>query len=138
MTFEHTETATTTADADAVWALWSDPATWATWDPPVQEVVLDGPFAEGATGTLTLAGPFAVPVRLEVVEPGRRYLDVLEMGELRIRIDHVLTPRAEGGCDLVVHTVIDGPGAADIGPMVTSEAPVALAALAAMAEGRPA
>lgn len=134
MTFTHTETATSTAPPSAVWALWSDPSTWPAWDPSVLAVVLDGPFEEGATGTMTLAGPFDVPITLAVVVPGERYLDELTMGELVIRIDHVVTPGADGGSDLAVHTTIEGPGADDIGPIVTAEAPVALAALVASAE----
>ena len=137
MTFEHTETATTTAAPDAVWALWSDLTTWAQWDPAIEGVDIAGDFVEGAAGTLTLGGGIEVPVTLDVVEEGRRFLDRLSMGELVITIDHVVTAQADGeGSDLVVTTVIDGPGADDIGPMVTSQSPEALASLAAMAEGR--
>lgn len=134
MSFEHAGTVTCTASADAVWTLWSDITTWPVWDPSVVAVALDGPFEAGTTGTMTLAGPFDVPVSLEVVEPGRRYLDQLTMGELVIRIDHVVAPVASGGCEVTVSTTITGPGADDIGPMVTAEAPTAMAALVALAE----
>lgn len=133
-TFDHTGTVTTTASADAVWALWSDTTTWPDWDPSVVGVVLDGPFEAGTTGTMTLAGPFEVPVILEVVEPGSRYLDQLSMGELVIRIDHVVVPLDVGGCEVTVSTTIAGPGAEAIGPMVTAEAPTAMVALVARAE----
>lgn len=135
MSFEHSGTITTTASADAVWALWSDTTTWPDWDPSVVAVVLDGPFEVGTTGTMTLAGPFEVPVSLEVVDAGSRYVDQLTMGELVIRIDHVVVPRDDGGSDVTVSTTITGPGADDIGPMVTAEAPQAMAALVARAEG---
>ncbi len=134
MSFEHTGTVTTSAPAEAVWALWSDIETWSDWDPSVVAVTLDGPFAAGTTGTMTLAGPFEVPVSLEVVEPGARYLDQLTMGELVIRIDHVVRARPEGGCEVTVSTTIEGPGADDIGPMVTAEAPQAMARLVERAE----
>ncbi len=137
--FEHRGTITSHAPASAVWALWSDTTTWPDWDPSVVAVSLAGPFAAGATGTMTLAGPFDVPVSLEVVEPGTRYLDQLTMGELVIRIDHVVEDRADdaggvGGCEVTVSTTITGPGADAIGPMVTAEAPQALARLVARAE----
>ena len=132
MGFEHTERLETGVSAEAIWRLWADPATWAQWDPPVQTVSLTAPLAEGATGTMSLAG-IEVPVLVEVVEPGRRFVDVLTMGELRIRIDHVVTSRGTG-CAIEVHTTIEGPGAADIGPMVTTDAPVALAQLVATAQ----
>ncbi|WP_148611442.1 SRPBCC family protein [Nocardioides rubriscoriae] len=134
MSFEHSQTVSTTAPPSAVWALWSDTSTWPTWDPSVVAVALDGPFEEGTTGTMTLAGPFEVPVVLAIVEPGARYLDQLTMGDLVIRIDHVVTAQPDGGSEVTVSTTIVGPGADDIGPMVTAEAPLALAALTAAAE----
>jgi hypothetical protein len=132
--FEHSRTVTTSAAPEAVWALWADPSTWPSWDPSVVAVVLDGPFAQGTTGTMTLAGPFEVPVTLVVVEPGARYADELTMGDLVLRIDHVVAPLPDGGSEVTVSTTVDGPGADDVGSMVTAEAPLALAALTAAAE----
>jgi hypothetical protein len=57
------------------------------------------------------------------------------MGELRIHIDHVVKD-SDRGAEVTVSTVITGPGAEDIGPMVTADAPKAMDALCAMAEGR--
>ncbi len=135
MTFEYSRTVTTSAAPAAVWALWSDPTTWPVWDPAVESVAFEGHFGEGAGGTMVLAGGIEVPVTLEVVEPGRRYLDRLAMGDLVIEIDHVVEPH-EDGAEVTVSTVITGPGAEDIGPMVTNDAPKAMEALTAMAEGR--
>ena len=134
-TFELERSVTTTASPDAVWALWADPGSWHAWDPAVQSVALEGSFGEGAAGTMVLTGPMEVPFVLEVVEPGRRYLDRLTLGDLVIRIDHVVEP-ADGGARVTVRTVIDGPGAQDVGPMVTQDTPVALEALTRLAEGR--
>lgn len=133
MTFEHEGSIETSATPAAVWALWSDIHTWSTWDPPVERVVLDGPFRVGTTGTMTLAGGIEAPFELREVRAEERYLDRLTLGELVIDIDHRVEPR-EGGSLIRVRTVIDGPGADQIGPMVTAEAPAALAALVAMAE----
>ena len=133
MTFEHSESTTTTATPEAVWALWSDVATWEKWDPAVESVALDGAFAEGTAGTTTLRGGIEAPLTLEVVTPGARYLDQLTMGDLVIRIDHVLRAMP-GGTKVTVSTTIEGPGADDIGPMVTADAPVALAAVVSLAE----
>jgi hypothetical protein len=133
MTFDYSRTVTTSASPAAVWALWSDSTTWPVWDPAVVAVSLDGAFTQGTAGTMTLTGGIEVPVTLEVVEPGRRYLDQLVMGDLVIRIDHVVEAAA-GGAEVTVSTVITGPGAEDIGPMVTADAPRAMDALTAMAE----
>jgi hypothetical protein len=133
MSFEYSRTVSTAATPAAVWALWADPGTWPSWDPAVVSVALDGDFEQGAAGTMVLTGGIEVPVTLEVVEPGRRYLDQLTMGDLVIRIDHVVEP-AGSGAEITVGTVITGPGAEDIGPMVTADAPRALDALIEMAE----
>lgn len=133
MTFEFERTVPTTATPAAVWALWSDPGTWPVWDPAVQSVALEGHFAEGAAGTMTLAGPMEAPFVLEIVEPGARYLDRLTIGDLVIRIDHIVIA-TDSGADITVRTTIDGPGADDIGPIVTNDTPVAMAKLVEMAE----
>jgi len=135
VTFEYTRTVTTTATAHDVWALWSDPGSWHAWDPSVESVAMEGHFAEGAAGTMVLTGGIEVPVVLELVEPGARYLDRLEMGDLRIHIDHVVKD-ADGGAEVTVSTIVTGPGAEDIGPMVTADAPKAMEALCALAEDR--
>lgn len=133
MTFEFERTVTTTASPFDVWLLWSDPGTWVEWDPAVNEVELDGPFVEGQTGTMVLTGPIEVPFTLEVVEEGARFLDQLTMGDLVIRIDHVVAEVGDGA-EITVRTTIEGPGADDIGPIVTQDTPVALEALVRMAE----
>lgn len=131
--FEHGRTVTTSAPPRAIWALWSDPSTWSTWDPAVEDVTFPGPFQQGASGTMVLTGGIEVPVSLEIVEPGARYLDQLTMGELVTSIDHVV--RREGaGSEVTVSTTISGPGAVDVGPMVTRDAPTAMAALVELAE----
>jgi hypothetical protein len=133
MSFRDERTVPTSAAPGAVWALWSDPATWPDWDPAVVAVRLDGPFEQGTTGTLVLTGQVEVPVSLEVVVPGARYLDRLTMGDLVIRVDHVVRPTPDGS-EVTVTTTIDGPGADDLGPLVTADAPVALEALVSAAE----
>ncbi len=135
MTFEHSGTVTTTASPAAVWKLWSDVTTWSSWDPAVEQVSLDGPFEVATSGTLTLRGGIEAPFTLEVVDPDSRYLDQLAIGDLVIRIDHLVRATADGA-EITVSTTIEGPGADDIGPMVTADAPVALDALVAQAEGR--
>ncbi|MBB6628685.1 SRPBCC family protein [Nocardioides sp. KIGAM211] len=135
MTFTHEESLTTAASPADVWALWSDVGSWHAWDPAVQQVALEGHFAEGAGGTMLLAGGIEAAFVLEVVEPGARYLDRLTLGDLVIRIDHQVAAHPDGA-RLLVRTTVEGPGAEDVGPMVTQDAPVALAALARLAEAR--
>jgi hypothetical protein len=133
MSFEHERTATTSASPAAVWALWSDVGSWHCWDPAVQQVAMEGHFAEGAAGSMVLTGGVSATFVLEIVEVGARYLDRLTMGDLVIRIDHEV--RAAGdGAEITVRTTIEGPGADEVGPMVTEDTPKALAALVRLAE----
>lgn len=135
MTFEYERTVTTTASQADVWAVWSDIGTWHEWDPSIESVALEGHFAEGAAGTMVLVGGIETPFVLEIVEPGARFLDRLTIGDLVISIDHVVVA-TDGGAEVTVSTVVEGPGAEDIGPMVTGDTPKALGALVAMAEDR--
>jgi hypothetical protein len=133
MTFEYEHSVTTTASPAEVWALWSDVGSWHRWDPAVERVALEGHFAEGAAGTICLAGGVEAPFVLEIVEPQARYLDRLSIGDLVIRIDHQVSA-VDGTTHVLVRTSVEGDGAGDIGPMVTGDTPQALAALCGMAE----
>ena len=135
MTFEYSRTVTTSATAHDVWRLWSDPGSWHCWDPSVESVALEGHFAEGAAGTMSLVGGVEAPFVLEIVEPGARFLDRLSIGDLVIRIDHQVQSAGDGS-EVLVRTTVEGPGADDIGPMVTGDTPKALEALVGMAEKR--
>lgn len=50
---EHSRSRETTASPDRIWSIWSDPSRWGEWNPNVKSVTLNGPFADGATGTMT-------------------------------------------------------------------------------------
>lgn len=135
MSFEYEGTVTTSASPKDVWHLWSDVGSWHCWDPSVQQVCMEGHFAEGAAGTMTLAGGIEAPFVLEIVEPNNRFLDRVTMGDLVIHIDHEVKA-TDSGSEVTVRTHISGPGAADVGPMVAGDTPKALEALARMAEQR--
>jgi Polyketide cyclase / dehydrase and lipid transport len=133
MTFEYERAVSTTASPEDVWTLWSDVGSWHSWDPAVERVALEGHFAEGAAGLMSLVGGVEAPFVLEIVEPGTRFLDRLTIGDLVIRIDHQVTATGSGA-EVLVRTTVDGPGADDIGPMVTGDTPRALEALTTLAE----
>jgi hypothetical protein len=80
-----------------------------------------------------LSSGVEAPFVLEVVEPSARYLDRVTVGDLVVRIDHQVRQTA-GGAEITVRTTVEGPGAEDVGPMVTADTPRALEALVAMAE----
>ena len=59
------------APRERVWALWTDIPGWPSWNPGVVRAELDGPPAEGATGTVRAAGGPASKLRVLAVEPER-------------------------------------------------------------------
>ena len=133
MSFEYEGTVTTSASPKDVWHLWSDVGSWHCWDPSVQQVCMEGHFAEGAAGTMTLTGGVEAPFTLEIVEPHSRFLDRVTMGDLVIHIDHEVKA-TDSGSEVTVRTHVSGPGAADVGPMVAGDTPKALEALVQLAE----
>lgn len=135
MSFEYEGTVTTSASPQDVWHLWSDVGSWHCWDPSVQQVSMEGHFAQGAMGTLTLTGGVAAPFVLEIVEPCARFVDRVSMGDLVISIDHEVKA-TDTGAEVTVRTHVAGPGAGDVGPMVTGDTPKALEALVQMAENK--
>ena len=96
MTFEHSRTVTTSAPPARSGLSGAIPASWHSWDPAVESVTFEGHFGEGAAGMMVLTGGIEVPVTLEMVEPGARYLDRLTIGDLVIEIDHVVRAHADG------------------------------------------
>ena len=136
MSFEYEHTVRTTASPADIWAVWSDVGSWHRWDPAVERVALEGHFAEGAAGTMTLIGGVEAPFVLDIVEPGARYLDRLLIGDLVIQVDHVVSEDEDGGSEVLVRTHVDGEGATSVGPLVTGDTSKALDALVQLAESR--
>jgi polyketide cyclase/dehydrase/lipid transport protein len=127
--FEHSETST--APADVIWPLWADTARWPEWDAGVRSVVLDGPFAAGTSGTMTMDGMPPIPFTLTEVTAGRSFTDETRLPDAHLRFEHVLTD-VDGGTRITCRVTIDGPDG--FGPQVTSDTPDAVRALARLAE----
>ena len=90
MSFEYEHTVTTTASPARRLGAVERHRQLARWDPAVQQVALEGHFAEGAAGTMILNGGIEAPFVLDIVEPHKRFLDRVTMGDLVIKIDHVV------------------------------------------------
>ncbi|MEM1057227.1 MAG: SRPBCC family protein [Bacteroidota bacterium] len=81
--FSHT--LVTTASLEAIWRLWTDPATWPEWDTELDSAALDGPWREGARGRLQpLSGPSASFTVTAVGEHETAFSTPLPLGSLRI------------------------------------------------------
>ena len=133
--FEWTHTVATTATPEQVWPLYAEVDRWLEWDSGLQAVTLDGPFAVGSRGTLQVEGQPPLVWELVEVTANASFTDVTEIpGVATLTFVHRIEPTADGSA--IVHEVrIEGPAAAQLGPMVTSDTPEAMEALARIAAG---
>ncbi|CRK56057.1 hypothetical protein [Alloactinosynnema sp. L-07] len=131
-TYEFAHTETTTADADAVWALWGDVARWAEWDSSLTGVTLEGPFDVGSAGVMNFEGRPPVHFRLTEVRPGQGFSDETEIPGAVLRFHHEVA--VVDGLTAVTHRVeIEGALAERLGPVVTADVPDAVRALVRLA-----
>jgi hypothetical protein len=136
-TYEFAHSIRTTADADTIWQLWADAARWPAWDTSVTAVELDGPFAEGTTGTMHLADQPPVTINLTKVTPGIGFDDETEIPGAVLRFIHFLQPHTDGGVTVTHRVEITGDDEnmiMQLGPAVTEDVPAAMAGLVALAE----
>lgn len=123
---------------EAAYALCSDVNAWPRWDHALLAIELDGDFVTGSSGHMTLAGQPSLPFTLTDVVQGHGFTDVTEVpGVATLTFDHQLVALPDG--TQITHTItITGPVADELGPMVSSDTPEAMAALALLAEQSPA
>jgi hypothetical protein len=135
-TFTHTVEADVTAEA--IWSLYADVSTWPSWDADAELITRDGPFAAGTTGTMKFAGQEPLRYRLTEVRPLREFVDETPLGELVVRVSHLLEPQPSGRVRITYSAEIDGPEnqAQEIGPMITADFPDTMASLIALARER--
>jgi hypothetical protein len=127
----------TSAEAEAVWRLWSDPPSWPRWDEDLEEVTLEGSFTVGSTGTLKPKGMDAFGYELTRVEPGVGYSDETALPGAVLRFDHDLVPD-DGALQIVQRVTMEGPAAneyfSELGTGIVLDVPGALRKLASIAE----
>lgn len=140
MTIIATAHACSSAPTTAFFARWADVATWPEWNTDTEWVRLDGPFAQGATGTLRPKG--GPKVRFVVARlTDREFVDVSRLFGARLTFAHEVAV-ADGRTTVTVTVSIDGPLrwlwtkmlGADLAKSVQPD----LDALVAVAEGVPA
>ncbi|MEU1957512.1 SRPBCC family protein [Nocardia sp. NPDC019255] len=99
--------AISSAPPTAFFARWADVATWPEWNTDTEWVRLDGPFAEGATGTLRPKG--GPKVRFVVARlTDREFVDVSRLFGARLTFAHEVAV-ADGRTTVTVTVSIDGP-----------------------------
>src|SRR3569833_2116544 len=127
--YEHSETSA--APAAAIWPLWADTARWPEGFAGVRSVGLEGPFAVGTAGTMTMDGMPPITFTLTEVTEGRSFTDETRLPDAFLRFELVLTD-VDGGTRITYRVTIDGPEG--FGPQVTEDTPDAMRALARLAE----
>ena len=123
----------TSAAPEIVWRLFRDVAGWRRWNAGVERIELDGPFAAGTWFTMVPPGQEPLRSRLIEVREDQGFVDETRLDDLVVTVAHRIEPRGAGS--RVVYAVeAAGPGAEEIGPMISADFPDVLAALKAEAE----
>ncbi len=133
----HTEHAVETqATPETVWSVFRDVGSWRQWNGGIEHIALEGPFATGTWFTMKPPGQDALRSRLLEVQENRGFTDETRVGDLTVTVSHRLDPLPGGRTRIVYAVDAAGPGASEIGPMVSSDFPEVLSALARFAESQ--
>jgi len=104
--WQYSETVETHATAEAIWALWSDPATWHTWDDEVKSASICGEFAQDAKGVMQPASGPKVAFELTQVDMNRAFTNHARLPLATLDFFHRYTPSStEGALAQVAHGV---------------------------------
>lgn len=137
--FAHT--VETTATPDAIWEAWTDVAGWPRWDVELESARLDGPFEDGAEGTLAPRSGPSARFRIDEVEPGRAYTLTTRLPLGSLRVHRAWSPIADGRISVTHSVTFSGLGgrllAGRLGPRFRRALPVALDRLRDLAEDAP-
>ncbi|HUD00775.1 MAG TPA: SRPBCC family protein [Rhabdochlamydiaceae bacterium] len=84
-------TVETTASPAVIWKIWEDVSNWKTWDADLEFSVIDGPFAEGTTGSMKHGGSPVVQTTLIKVVPLKSFVQIAKLPLARIIMNHDIT-----------------------------------------------
>ncbi len=132
----HEEAIETSATPAQVWKLFADVARWKDWNAGIESIEIHGPFEPGTTFTMQPPGQDAIHSTLLEVRPNESFTDETVVDGTRVLVSHRLVPLASGKTRIIYSTTITGPGAAQLGPMITSDFADVLASLKRLAERR--
>jgi uncharacterized protein YndB with AHSA1/START domain len=132
----HEESIETSATPARVWKFFADVAQWKNWNAGIETIQIHGPFKAGTTFTMRPPGQDAINSTLIEVKPNESFTDETLVDEIRVVVSHKLQPLASGNTKIIYSTEITGPGAEELGPMITSDFADVLASLKRLAEQR--
>lgn len=90
---EHT--VQTTAPAAKIWPLYEDVTMWPQWDHAVEWVKLNGPFAQGTSGTLKPKGGPKVAFVMSEVTPHKSFTSVSQLPLTKMIFAHRLEQKGD-------------------------------------------
>jgi len=88
----YSETVETAATAEAIWTLWSNPATWHTWDDEVKSASIYGDFIQGAKGVMQPASGPKVAFELSHVEINHAFTNRAKLPLATLEFSHSYCP----------------------------------------------
>ena len=124
----------TPAPVASVWQLFEDVQGWPVWNAGIESISIAGPFADGTEFAMKIPGQEPFTSRLLQVEPQRRFVDETIVGDVCVRVDHRVERTPDLHTRITYTATVTGPGAEEIGAMVTEDFPAVLEALAARAQ----
>lgn len=88
----------TTASPEQVWLVWSDTSTWPAWNPDINWVKLEGPFADGTSGTMETKSGGKHNISLSGVQANREFTltSDLPMPATKLHFRCAIEPTAAG------------------------------------------
>lgn len=104
-TWTYSETVTTPASADQIWARWADAANWPDWDSEVEWVRLNGLFTKGTTGKMKPSGGPEVAFELTEVTPNVSFTDTARLPLTKMVFTHEYLPQEDGERAQIRHSV---------------------------------
>jgi len=88
----HRETVETAATAEAIWTLWSNPATWNTWDDEAKSASIHGDFIQGSKGVMQPASGPKVAFELSHVEINQAFTNRAKLPLATLDFSHSYHP----------------------------------------------
>lgn len=128
--FQYEKTVTGKINTQKLWELYSDVARWKEWDVDVETVRLDGAFAPGGRGVMTMKHGQSLPFAVESASVGEEFTVSAHLGAITVSFIHTVTETT------ITHAVTVAGGEErqmeDIGKGITANLPVSLERLLSM------
>jgi uncharacterized protein YndB with AHSA1/START domain len=94
--FEAAHTERVDADAEAVWALWEDPARWPEWNNQIERAEADGELRVGTEARTKFRRGGTVRFIVVQLETGRSLINEARFPGARLGHEHRVEPRSRG------------------------------------------